>query len=137
MPTGKATIIDHSGLIATSPPSPVSFIASKFPTVKNDMTVYFERSSDPTVAKLVRPATAGDQLAALAEPSLGLTPKAKGLMAATAERLSATLAHLAGQDISEAAEFEQPIAEMTIIATRLEAEGTRVGVAIARIAIAE
>lgn len=137
MPTGKATIEDDSGLIATSPPTPVSFIASKFPTVHTDMTVYFERSSDPTIAKLVRPATAGDQLASLATPSLGLTPKAKQLMAATAAQLSGAIAHEAGGDISERAEFEQPITDMTIIATRLEAEGLRIGIAIVRIAIAE
>jgi hypothetical protein len=135
MPIGKATIIDDSGLIATSPPTPVSFIASRFPSVRSGMTVYYERSGEPTIAKLVRPASAGDQLASLAAPSIGLTPMARSLVAETAESRSAHIAHKAGRAIDDLSAFEEQIAVMTNLRTKLETVDGRVGIAAVRTAL--
>lgn len=137
MPLGIASIIDDDGSIqADDPPSPVSFISSRFPDVSDGMRVYFERRSDaPTKAKTVRPASAGDQLASLAAPPFGLTPRAKVLIADTANNLSATIAHTPGEPIDGDAAFDTSVAEMTVIAAKLEAHGQRVGIAIVRIAI--
>lgn len=137
MPVGNASIIGDVGLIkADDPPSPVSFIPSKYPAVVDGMRVYFERrSDDATKAKTVRPASAGDQLASLAAPSFGLTPKAKELVAATAHNLTATIAHKSGEPIAGVAAFKEPLAEMTILAAKLEAHGARVGIAVVRVAV--
>lgn len=137
MPLGNASIIGDVGSIeADDPPSPVSFIPSKYPTVDDGMRVYFERrSDDATKAKTVRPASAGDQLVSLVAPSFGLTTKAKGLIAATAHNLSATIAHKPGKSIAGVAAFKKPVAQMTILATKLEAHGARVGIAMVRIAV--
>lgn len=138
MPTGKANITAGSGQIATSSrPTPVSFNTQRFPTVKQDMIVYFERSSDPTVAKLVRPATAGDQLAMLAVPELGLTPKAHELLAKRIESLVANTRHAPGRDIDQVTRLKKPIAEMREVGTKLTGNDTRVGVSAVRMALSD
>lgn len=146
MPLGDASVIgggapgtnDVGSIKADDPPSPVSFIPSKYPSVTDGMRVYFERrSGEPTKASLVRPATAGDQLVAIATPTKGLTPAAKRLVTETTTALIDGIAFSAGDDIAKEEALNDALGAAAELGAALEEHSSRVGIAVVRSTIAE